>query len=94
MPAPALLSRVTAAARKALAGVKAKFSGHPADEGLAGRPVDEGEPPEQHAESGCPSHEEPESPPTVSQSGHVTNQMSGTANKVLQAGDIKGGVKF
>jgi hypothetical protein len=85
MPAPALLSRVTAAARKALAGVAAKFSS---------RPVDEGEPPESSAESGRPPREEPESPPTVSQSGHVTNQMSGTANKVLQAGDIQGGVRF
>jgi hypothetical protein len=94
MPAPALLSRVTAAARKALAGVTAKFSGRPADGGLAGRPVDEGEPPEQRAESGRPPSGEPESPSTVSQAGHVTNQMSGTANKVLQAGDIKGGVRF
>ncbi len=32
---------------------------------------------------------------TVTQSGHVTNQISGTVHgKVLQAGDIQGGVSF
>ncbi|PRY35417.1 hypothetical protein, partial [Umezawaea tangerina] len=32
---------------------------------------------------------------TVTQTGHVTNQISGTVHgKVLQAGDIQGGVTF
>lgn len=97
MAAPALLSRLTAAARKTVAGVAAKLSSRPADRRGAqasDRPVDEAEVPDQRAESGRPTRGEPEGPPTVSQSGHVTNQMSGTANKVVQAGDIHGGVKF
>jgi len=87
MPAPVLLTMATAAARKAVAGLKGKFSTR--------RPAREAEVPErQHVELGGQRRDEPESPPAVSQSGHVTNQMSGTANKVLQAGDIRGGVRF
>lgn len=97
MAAPALLSRFTAVARKAVAGVAAKLSSLPVDEGRAqasDRPVDEAEVPDQRAETGHPAREERDDAPSVSQSGHVTNQMSGTANKIVQAGDIHGGVKF
>ena len=85
MPAPAPLSFVTAAARKVVSALRAGFPVHPADVTPA--------PGQQHAARGQ-RREELEGPRAVSQSGHVTNQMSGTAHKVLQAGDIRGGVKF
>jgi hypothetical protein len=75
MPAPVLPTFVTSAARKVLAGLRAKFTGRPAGEAEA--PLGE-----------------PGGAQTVSQSGHVTNQMSGTAHKVVQAGDIHGDVRF
>jgi hypothetical protein len=83
MQAPVPLSALAAAARKAVAGLRAKVTVRP-----------EVAPERQRAEVGGQEREEPGAPPAVSQSGHVTNQMSGTAHKVLQAGDIQGGVRF
>ncbi|MCS7476089.1 hypothetical protein ACFFQW_08825 [Umezawaea endophytica] len=89
--------------------VKSKFSGDPVATGVLeaaqdaapdspevarlGEALEKAE--EQDPEFGERLRGQWESTVTVTQTGHVTNQMSGTVNgNVLQAGDVHGGVSF
>ena len=109
MPEPVLLSIAAAVATKAVAGlyqlVKAKFADDPVATAALEAAEEAGEgTPELGAALEKAEQRDPEfgrqlrtewEKTTITQTGHVVNQISGTVHgKVLQAGDIQGGVTF